>query len=175
MTRTRWLAAKLVGVGFVSIAAAAILSYLLTWWAGPLDHINGSRFAALTFSARDITPLAYAAFAFTLGTTMGLLFRRTVPAMAVTIAVFAGVQILVPNVIRPHLLPSTTVTFPVNKITASQATGIHTRDGGSESLSSACRCRRAHGCYPLRRWRTQRTRWSPRIVTSTASQVPQAP
>lgn len=132
VTRTRWLAVKLAGVGIASIASAAVLSYLLTWWAGPLDHINGNRFAAMTFSSRDIVPLAYAAFAFALGTTAGLLLRRTVPAMAVTLAVFIGIQILVPAAVRPNVLHSTTVTFPVNKTTASQATGIYTTGGGAD-------------------------------------------
>lgn len=132
VTRTRWLAVKLAGVGIASIATAAVLSYLLTWWAGPLDHINGSRFAAATFSSRDIVPLAYAAFAFALGTTAGLLLRRTVPAMAVTLAVFVGIQILVPAIIRPNLLPSTTVTFPVDQATVSQSGAIGTRGSGNE-------------------------------------------
>jgi hypothetical protein len=131
VTRTRWLKVKLAGVGIASIATAAVLSYLLTWWAGPLDHINGNRFAAMTFSSRDIVPLAYAAFAFALGTITGQLLRRTVPAMAVTLAVFVGIQILVPTTIRPSLLTSTTVTFPVNKATASQASGIYTTGGGA--------------------------------------------
>ena len=130
--RSRWLAVKLAGVGIASIATAGLLSYLLTWWAGPLDQINGSRFAAATFSTRDIVPLGYAAFAFALGTTAGLLLRRTVPAMAVTLAVFIGLQILVPATIRPNLLPSTTVTFPVNQATASQADGIFMNNGGSD-------------------------------------------
>jgi len=132
VTRTRWLSFKLAGVGLASIASVAILSYLLTWWAGPLDHITGNRFAATTFSTRDVVPLAYAAFAFALGTTAGLLLRRTIPAMAVTLAVFIGIQILVPALIRPSLLPSTTVTFPVNQTTASQAARIYTSGGGSE-------------------------------------------
>ena len=132
VTRTRWLAVKLTGVGLAAIAAAAVFSYLLTWWAEPLDHINGSRFAAVTFSSRDIVPIAYAIFAFALGTTAGLLLRRTIPAMAVTLAVFIGIQILVPALIRPNLLPSTTVTFPINKATASQFTGIYTSGGGAE-------------------------------------------
>jgi hypothetical protein len=132
VTRTRWLGFKLTDVGLAAIAAAAVLSYLLTWWAGPLDHISGSRFAAVTFSSRDIVPLAYAAFAFALGTTAGLLLRRTIPAMAVTLAVFIGIQILVPALIRPSLLPSTTVTFPINKTAASQFTGVSTSGGGAE-------------------------------------------
>lgn len=131
VTRTRWLAVKLAGVGAASVATAALLGYLLTWWAAPLDQINGDRFAAMTFSTRDIVPLGYAAFAFALGTTAGLLLRRTIPAMAVTLAVFIGIQILVPTTIRPNLLSSTTLTFPVNQATASQATGIYMSDGGS--------------------------------------------
>jgi hypothetical protein len=132
VTRTRWLAVKLAGVGAASIATAGLLSYLLTWWAGPLDQINGNRFGAGSFATRDIVPLAYAAFAFALGTTLGLLLRRTIPAMALTLAVFIGVQILVPTTIRPNLLSSTTVTFPVDQATANQADGIYMSGGGSE-------------------------------------------
>jgi ABC-type transport system involved in multi-copper enzyme maturation permease subunit len=132
VTRSRWLAAKLFGTGIAAMAAAGLLSLLLTWWAGPLDQIDGSRFAALTFSTRDIAPLAYAAFAFALGTTLGLLLRRTIPAMALTLAVFIGVQILVPTTIRPNLLPSTTVTFPVDQATASRADGVYGQNGGAD-------------------------------------------
>lgn len=124
VTRTRWLAVKITGVGLASVATAGLLSYLATWWAGPLDHITGNRFAAMTFPSRDVVPLAYAAFAFALGTTAGLLLRRTISAMAVTLAVFIGIQILVPTVIRPNLLPSTTTTFAINQSTVSQATGL---------------------------------------------------
>ncbi|MEV4619622.1 ABC transporter permease subunit [Asanoa sp. NPDC049573] len=120
VTRTRWLAVKLTVVGIAAIAAAAMLSWLLTWWAGPLDQLNGNRWAAMTFASRDIVPLGYAAFAFALGTTLGLLLRRTLPAMALTLAVFVAVQILVPTLVRPHLLPSTTTTFAINEATTSQ-------------------------------------------------------
>lgn len=132
VTRFRWLAVKLTGVGAASIATAGLLSYLLTWWAGSLDQITGSRFAALTYATRDIVPLGYAAFAVTLGTTVGVLMRRTVPAMAVTLAVFIGIQILVPTTVRPNLLPRTTVIFPVSPATGRQVHGIYTSGGGSE-------------------------------------------
>lgn len=124
VTRTRWLAVKFAGVGAVSILTAGVLSYLMTWWAAPLDQIGGGRFAAMTFSSRDIVPIAYAAFAFTLGSTLGLLMRRTIPAMAVTLAVFVGIQILIPTVVRPNLLSSTTVTFAIDEATMSRADGI---------------------------------------------------
>jgi hypothetical protein len=60
-------------------------------------------FAYLTFDARDLAPVGYAAFAFALGVTVGLLVRRTLPAVAITLAIFAAVQVAVPVWVRPHL------------------------------------------------------------------------
>ena len=65
-----------------------------------------SRFSPLVFATHGITPLGYAAFAFTLGVTAGAVFRRTVPAMAVTLAIFAAFQLAMPLWIRPHLFPA---------------------------------------------------------------------
>ena len=92
VTRTRWLAAKFGGVALASVLTAGALSLLVTWWASPLDAISDSRFGTQAFNGRDIAPLGYAVFAFALGVTLGLLIRRTVPAMAVTLAVFVAVQ-----------------------------------------------------------------------------------
>lgn len=124
VTRTRWLAVKVILVGIAAVVTAGILSYLLTWWASPLDHLNGNRFSPMTFASRDIVPFGYAAFAFALGMTVGLLLRRTLPAMAITLAVFIGLQILMPTVIRPHLLPSTTVTFAINASSTKDSHGV---------------------------------------------------
>jgi ABC-type transport system involved in multi-copper enzyme maturation permease subunit len=133
ITRGRWLAVKLAGVGLAGLVVAAVISSLLTWWAGPLDRINGDRFAAMTFATRDVTPLGYALFAFALGTTFGLVLRRSIPAMAVTLAVFVTVQVIVPTVVRPNLLPSTTVTYAINATNLSQANGI-SGTGGSQDF-----------------------------------------
>ena len=42
-----------------------------------------------------------------LGVTMAVLIRRTVPAMAVILAILVAVQIAVPMWVRPHLIPPT--------------------------------------------------------------------
>jgi hypothetical protein len=97
-----------------------------------MDQINGNRFSGMTFDTRDVAPLRYAAFAFALGAVAGLLMRRTIPATAVTLAVFIGIQILVPAAIRPNLLPSTTVTFAMNRPTLSQPTGIYGGGPGAD-------------------------------------------
>jgi hypothetical protein len=109
VTRTRWLGVKLLFLALISLAITGVLTLLLGWAVGPFDKLIGSRFSAMTFDSRDIVPIGYAVFAFVLGTTVGLLVRRTLPAMAVTLAVFAAVQIVMPLAIRPHLMsPITT-------------------------------------------------------------------
>jgi hypothetical protein len=132
VTRERWLAVKLGVLTLASMAAAGVLSLILGWWASPIDHAatagsNGDftdRFSPAVFGTRGIAPLGYAAFAFTLGVLAGLLVRRTVPAMAVTLAALAAVQIAFPLAIRPHLIP------PVRHTTAVTAAAIGEISGG---------------------------------------------
>ncbi|MFG1862904.1 ABC transporter permease [Microbispora bryophytorum] len=114
ITRARWLAVKLTVVGGAAVAAAGVSSLAVTWWSAPLDKSAAPGFTLmdpLVFGARGIVPMAYAAFAFVLGVTTGLIVRRTLPAMALTLAVFAAVQIVMPLTVRPHLLPPVTSSF----------------------------------------------------------------
>jgi hypothetical protein len=128
VTRTRWMAVKLGLTGLAAMATAGLLSLMITWWASPIDRAGGfpvslgqlGRFSPQVFATSGIVPIGYAAFAFALGVTAGVLIRRTVPAMAVTLAVFAAVQIIMPNWVRPHLVPpahaTTAVTVNLNDI-----------------------------------------------------------
>ena len=72
----------------------------------PASPLTQGRFTQLIFASHGITPLGYAAFAFVLGVTAGALIRRTIPAMAVTLAVFAALQVAMPLWIRPHFVPA---------------------------------------------------------------------
>lgn len=105
LTRRRWLLVKLLVVGAACMVAAAVASLLLTWAAAPVDNVANDRFSTVMFGTRFLPPIAYAAFAFVLGTVIGLLVRRTVPAMALTLVAFVIFQFLVPTLVRPHLLP----------------------------------------------------------------------
>jgi hypothetical protein len=115
ITRTRWLAVKLALTGLAAMAVTEALSLMYAWWADPIGKatglgastsvFSGGRFSSWIFATHGITPLGYAAFAFALGTAAGALIRRTVPAMAVTLAIFAAVQIAMPLGVRPHLIP----------------------------------------------------------------------
>jgi hypothetical protein len=117
ITRTRWLAVKLTVAGLAAMAVTEALSLMQAWWAAPIgraaSYDTGSstylamgRFSSLVFATHGITPLGYAAFGFTLGVTVGALIRRAIPAMAVTLAIFAFVQIAMPLWIRPNLIPA---------------------------------------------------------------------
>jgi hypothetical protein len=90
VTRTRWLAVKVGLIGLASAAGAGLLSLMLTWWSRPLDRVNANRITPPVFDERGIDPIGWALFAFALGLTAAVLIRRTLPAMAATLAVFTG-------------------------------------------------------------------------------------
>jgi hypothetical protein len=119
ITRTRWLAVKLGLVGLAAMAAAGLGSLAVTWWSRPIDKTaqNFPKMAPLLFAARGIVPIGYAAFAFALGVTVGMLVRRTLPAMAITLAVFVAVQFAMPLLVRPHFLPPIRSTVQITDST----------------------------------------------------------
>jgi hypothetical protein len=113
VSRTRWLLSKLVVVGLASVLCAAVVSVAVTWWSSPIDRVNLSPF--MTFDQRDIVPIGYAAFAFALGTTLGMLIRRVLPAMAATLVGFIALRLVVYHWVRPHLVA------PIQHITGFQS------------------------------------------------------
>jgi hypothetical protein len=102
VSRTRWLAVKLGLVALTCMAIAGVLSWIVTWWASPLDRVRQDVFA--TFEQRDIVPIGYAAFAFALGVAAGVLIRRTLPAMATVAVVFTAARVATSHWVRPLLL-----------------------------------------------------------------------
>ena len=139
VSRTRWLAVKLALVGLAATTATGVLSLAVTWWSQPIDRANGrpaadaglalpDRFAPLIFGSRGIAPIGSAAFAFALGVAAGVMLRRTVPAMALTLALLAGVQVLVPAVLRAHY-EAPTVSSTALVLTPDRPQSLQLRDG----------------------------------------------
>ncbi len=135
VTRTRWLATKLGVTALATVAAVGVLALAVSWWAGPLDGTTGTTHGALparltpvAFAMRGVAPIGYAIFALVLGVAVGIVLRRTVPAMAVTLAVFTFVQIAVPLWVRPHLIPPVrqTVTFSAARFDSIMTDGAGT-------------------------------------------------
>ncbi|MFC4121511.1 ABC transporter permease [Nonomuraea zeae] len=118
VTRARWLAVKLGLTGLAAIAAAGLCGLAVTWWSDPLDKSavpEMAQMAPLVFSARGIAPIGYAAFAFVLGVTAGVLVRHTLLAMALTLVAFTAIQLAMPLLVRPHLMPPVTSTFELSR------------------------------------------------------------
>jgi hypothetical protein len=132
VTRTRWLGVKLTLLTLISTAVTGLYSLLLTWSASRYDHLIGERFGALTFASRNIAPIGYTAFAFILGTVIGLLGRRTLPAMALTLALFAVIQVLMPTALRQHLMTPVTSTVKLDAEAISRADFMGFNERGAE-------------------------------------------
>ncbi|MGW1779464.1 transporter [Streptomyces sp. NPDC002143] len=122
VTRTRWLATKLGLGAAAAMTAAGLVALAVSWWSSPIDRaVDGGgatdtyfpRLDPVAFAARGVVPLAHAAFAFVLGVALGLVIRRTLPAMATTLVVYAAVQISVPLWIRPHLAATDRTVVPI--------------------------------------------------------------
>jgi ABC-2 family transporter protein len=136
VTRSQWLASKLVLPALAAMAMTEGLSLLYGWWAAPIAQaarlatqshfpLGMSPFGLLAFDTHGVTPLGYAAFAFALGVTTGIFIRRAIPAMAITLAVFAAVQVAMPLVVRPNLITPDRTTVAIGSVMG--ATHIATR------------------------------------------------
>jgi hypothetical protein len=115
VSRRRWLAVKVGLVGLATVVVAGLFSLMVTWWSSPIDQANANRFGPAMFALRDITPIGYAAFAFVLGVTAGVLMRRTLPSMASTLVAYIAVRLGVTYWVRPHLLSPSHTTASLSK------------------------------------------------------------
>jgi ABC-type transport system involved in multi-copper enzyme maturation permease subunit len=130
ITRTRWLAAKLAIAGAAAIAAGELFTLMVHWWASPIHKANPgyTEFTSGSFHT-GIAPVGYAAFAFALGVSAGLLIRHTLPAMAVTIAIFTAVIIVFPSWVRPHLIPPVQTTSTLSLASIENMPGVGAFNG----------------------------------------------
>jgi hypothetical protein len=108
VTRRHWLTVK---AGWILLAAAAwagAVSALVTWWSGPDNALQLDAFKPGRFDIMGIVPVGYALFATALGIAAGAVARRTVPALAVTLAVFIAVRFMITELARPHYMTAIT-------------------------------------------------------------------
>jgi hypothetical protein len=107
ITRRRWLAVR---AGWLLLAAAVLagaVSALATWWSGPDSALNADAFRFGRFDVTGIVPVGYAIFAMALGICAGLLLRRTLPAIAVTLAGFVALRVLTAWLRQYYMTPVT--------------------------------------------------------------------
>lgn len=110
VTRRRWMTSRLAATGAAVVATELVLSLAITFARAPIDRLNG-RFTPDSFNFEGIAPLGYAVLAFILGVTAGAVIRRTVPAIAVTLAAFLSIKLSIQAWLRPYYLPQRMITF----------------------------------------------------------------
>lgn len=113
---SRWMVVELGLIGLASMAVTGLMSLMVTWWASPIDSAKAAVYAS--FDQRDLVPMGYAAVAFALGVLMGVLVRRTVPAILLTLVGFVALQLLFVNFVRPNLLPAAHETIAITQASA---------------------------------------------------------
>ena len=110
--RWRWTLAKLVGLSLAIIAAAGAISVLFSWYYQPylgagndaLSLRAWSPLAAYLFDLRGTAFAAWTLAAFAIGALAGALIRQVVPAIATTLAIYAGLVLAAGMFLRQHYL-----------------------------------------------------------------------
>ena len=101
--RTRWALSTLVLPALLLTAVTGAFTALFWWYFRPfLADGQVSEFLPLAFALLGVAFAAWTLFAFALAAFTGTLFRRTVPAMAVTLIVYIVLAIGTATAIRPH-------------------------------------------------------------------------
>ncbi len=140
VSRGRWLLVKLGLIGLASVIVAGVLGLLYTWWSRPFEWITMERFTPGPFDERGVVVMGYALFAFALGITAGVILRRMLPAMAVTMVGFVAARLAFTFLVRPHLMSPVQISKPLSTATglgfSPSAAGI-TFTGGTPSIPNA--------------------------------------
>jgi hypothetical protein len=170
VTRGRWLSRTVAWALLAAAVWGGVLAALVSWWRGPANALAfpGVAFDPGVFDMQGIVPVAYSVFAVALGIAAGAAFRRVLPAMATTFAVFTGVRFLIAEYARPHYLTPASILVPFGRangpsgswVTSSIVTGPGGRRYGGftfQDVPAACRdlgpkepsCTTAHGFHDL--------------------------
>ena len=103
--RWRWTLAKLVLLMVVMAAAAGAFTVLFSWYSSPFFAAGYAiPFATDLFDTLGVAFAAWTLAAFAIGVLAGMLIRRVVPAIAATLAVYAGLAFATALWLREHYM-----------------------------------------------------------------------
>ncbi|MFD6532804.1 ABC transporter permease [Streptomyces sp. NPDC060184] len=112
--RHRWLLAKLTLGYTLALAAGLVLSVLCTWWWKPYREVfPASWLEASVFDNTGPVLPAFCLFLTAVGVTVGVLLRRVMLSMSVTLAVSVVVNVVWGR-FRSSLGTSHLLTYPLN-------------------------------------------------------------
>ncbi len=128
--RERQTIAKLALLAVVITATAGAFSLVSTWFFQPfLAQGDMTVLSASAFVTRGIAFAAWTLAAFTIGALAGMFIRRIIPAMAVTLGAYLGLDLLTWLVLRPH--------YPLALVTSNPGLFDVTSNSGVFNVPSA--------------------------------------
>ena len=105
MGRWRWALAKLGLLAVAVAAAAGAFSVLFSWYNQPFFAAGYViPLSTRVFDLHGIAVAAWTLVAFAIGALAGMLIRRVVPAIAATLAVYAGLALTTAVYLRQHYM-----------------------------------------------------------------------
>jgi ABC-type transport system involved in multi-copper enzyme maturation permease subunit len=111
--RTRWTIGNLATIAVLITAATAALGQLFSWYYQPfIAEGRQSPLGPVLFDLHGVAFAAWTLAAFAIGALAGMLTRRVVPAMATTLAIYAGLAVVTPAFLRGHYMAPLTTTSP---------------------------------------------------------------
>jgi hypothetical protein len=108
--RTRWAVSTLVLPALLVTAATGAFTAIFYWYFRPfLQDQQVSEMLPLGFALLGVAFAAWTLLSYSVAAFLGTLFRRTVPAMAVTLVVYIALAMAAATAIRPHYAAPVTV------------------------------------------------------------------
>jgi hypothetical protein len=114
VTRRRWF---LVRVGTVAVTATLMtlaFSAVTAWWFLEFEEqgpFGASRMADNVYNFSGLVPVGFTLYALALAVVTGVLLRRTLPAMAVTLVLWLPVRLWFES-LRSHFRAPLTISYP---------------------------------------------------------------
>ncbi|HTT53865.1 MAG TPA: ABC transporter permease subunit [Streptosporangiaceae bacterium] len=103
--RLRWTVGKLVLLAVAAAAAAGAFTVLFAWYNQPWAAAGYvTPFSARVFGLLGVAFAAWTLAAFAIGVLAGMLIRRAVPAIAATLAAYAGLAFATALWLREHYI-----------------------------------------------------------------------
>jgi hypothetical protein len=113
VTRRRWIASRVSVAIVTALAAAGLLAVLFTWYRTPLDHVFG-RFDGTSFDLEGTVSLGYVLFALGLGLAVGVVWRRTAPAVIASFLTYVACRLFVDGWLRQRFVTPRSATWSIN-------------------------------------------------------------
>ncbi|MDT4912530.1 MAG: hypothetical protein QOC66_1658 [Pseudonocardiales bacterium] len=101
--RTRWIVAKLLMVGGTLLVVASAFTLVFAWWFDPWIPLVGRMASGQAYEVEGTVFVARTLFGFALGAFLGVIIKRTVPAIAATLGVWFAVVFLSVVYLRPMI------------------------------------------------------------------------